>query len=437
MRCLHSCGLRCRFITHERVRRGCSQAPRPSVHRRRFSAVTGSPLTPALPCKIPFALFAAREEPLTGTDPSARTRMVDVAGRRGLLPGPPGDRSPQRSFGPRLVEADATCRTLGGGPSRGDRGDGRLMAMHHVHGSASIRAFGVHRRDLGDGRPSRRSQARRLRLALILTGAFMVLEVVGGLLADSLALLADAGHMLTDGLALALSLIAIRLATRPASPEHTFGYVRLEVLAALINGAVLLGISGWIAWEAWERLHAPREVNGPLLMAVATLGLVANLVCAALLRDHAGRQLERSWGVSSHSGRSSGFRWDDRGGYDHPVHRMESCRPAPLRVCCLVDSGWCLAPYSRGYGGASGEGTSACGRGGSPRTAQDDPEPRGCALHVWTLTSGFVALSGHGVRDDPAHHQRVLDEIRERMAEHGIEHVTFQLEPRFLTRSLQ
>ena len=261
----------------------------------------------------------------------------------------------------------------------------------------------------------------------------MVLEVVGGLLADSLALLADAGHMLTDGLALALSLVAIRLARRPASPEHTFGFVRLEVLAALINGAVLLGLSGWIAWEAWERLHVPREVDGPLLMAVAMLGLVVNLVCAALLRDHAGDSL------------------NVRGAYFHILGDLLGSVATIAAGTIILFTGWNSADPLLSVFVAS---LILVGAWRLIREATEvllERAPRHVDvvdlharletipnledvhdLHVWTLTSGFVALSGHGVLDDPAHHQRVLDEIRERMAEHGIEHVTFQLEPRFL-----
>ena len=111
-------------------------------------------------------------------------------------------------------------------------------------------------------------QSKRLWIALILTAAFMVVEVVGGVLANSLALLADSGHMLADVGALALSLMAMRLALRPPSAERTFGFVRTEILAALVNGVALFFISGWIVWEAWARLSAPQEVDGPLMVGV-------------------------------------------------------------------------------------------------------------------------------------------------------------------------
>ena len=90
----------------------------------------------------------------------------------------------------------------------------------------------------------------------------MVAEVVGGLVSGSLALLADAGHMLTDAGSLGLSLFAMRMAKRPANPEKTYGYVRLEILAALVNGAMLLVIAAFICWEAWQRLHEPVQVQG-------------------------------------------------------------------------------------------------------------------------------------------------------------------------------
>jgi cobalt-zinc-cadmium efflux system protein len=119
----------------------------------------------------------------------------------------------------------------------------------------------------------------------------MVAEVVGGVLSNSLALLADAGHMFTDVAALALSIVAIRLAKRPPTTRRTFGYVRLEILAALVNGAALLVISGLILIEAWERLSDPVEIDGVVMLLVATLGVVSARVATRNLGRSSGPRM--------------------------------------------------------------------------------------------------------------------------------------------------
>lgn len=129
---------------------------------------------------------------------------------------------------------------------------------------------------------------RRLQWVLLLTGVYLLAEVAGGLLTNSLALLSDAGHMLTDVAALALALLALGFAQRPATSRNTYGYYRLEILAAFFNGLVLLGLSVYIIVDALRRLQAPPMVHGWGLLLVATGGLVVNLVGARLL--HAGHQ---------------------------------------------------------------------------------------------------------------------------------------------------
>lgn len=124
---------------------------------------------------------------------------------------------------------------------------------------------------------------RRVFWALLLTGGFMLAEVVGGILSGSLALLADAGHMLTDAAALGLSLAAFRASRRPETLKHSYGQHRFQVLAAFLNGAALIGIALWIAVEAVERLLAPVPVLGGPMLVVAALGLVVNIVAFALL----------------------------------------------------------------------------------------------------------------------------------------------------------
>jgi cobalt-zinc-cadmium efflux system protein len=126
--------------------------------------------------------------------------------------------------------------------------------------------------------------ARRVLLALVLTGGFMLVEVVGGLLTGSLALIADAGHMLTDTAALALAWMAFRVARRPNDGRRTYGYHRFQVLAAFVNGVTLVAVVGWILIEAVRRLFAPVEVIAGPMLAIAVLGLLVNLVALWVLK---------------------------------------------------------------------------------------------------------------------------------------------------------
>ena len=303
--------------------------------------------------------------------------------------------------------------------------------MAHPHGSSLGHG---HTRTGGPGLSGtaldRRPESKRLWIVLGLTAVFMVVEVVGGVLSNSLALLADSGHMLADVGALALSLIAMRLALRPPSAEHTFGYVRLEILAALVNGATLLVISGWIVWEAWGRLGAPQEVNGPLMMGVAGVGLIVNLVGARLLHTHAGENLNM------------------RGAYLHVLGDLLGSIGAIGAGALILLTGW--TPIDAivsvviaglillGAWRLVKEATGVLLEMVPPHVdmegvledLQSIPNLHDVHdLHVWTLTSGFIALSGHGVLQDPTYHQQVLDEIRQRMELRSIGHVTFQLEP--------
>jgi len=147
----------------------------------------------------------------------------------------------------------------------------------HSHGHGHSHAPGV------DG-----DNQRRVFLAMLLTGVFMVAEVAGGLISGSLALLADAGHMLTDTASLLLAWIAFRLGRKPADKARSYGYQRFQVLAAFVNGATLIVIVGWIGFEAVGRLLQPQPVMGQTMLAVAAVGLVVNLVAFRLL--HGGDQ---------------------------------------------------------------------------------------------------------------------------------------------------
>ena len=129
---------------------------------------------------------------------------------------------------------------------------------------------------------------RRVWLALVLTGSFMLVEVVGGLLSGSLALLADAGHMLTDTMALALTAVAFHVSAKPADARRSYGYSRFQILAAFVNGLSLIVIVGWILFEAVQRIIAPIQVMGETMLVVAAAGLVINIVAFYLL--HGGDQ---------------------------------------------------------------------------------------------------------------------------------------------------
>ncbi len=135
------------------------------------------------------------------------------------------------------------------------------------------------------------SNEQRLIWAMLLVGSFMVVEVLGGLVSGSLALLADAGHMLTDTASLALAWMAARTARRPADPLRTYGYHRIQIIAALMNGIGFLVVVVWIAIEAVQRLLQPVEVLGGLMLGVAVIGLLVNIVAFAILHRGASHDL--------------------------------------------------------------------------------------------------------------------------------------------------
>lgn len=279
----------------------------------------------------------------------------------------------------------------------------------------------------------RGTESGRLKWVLVITVAFMVAEAVSGWLAGSLTLLADAGHMLTDAGALGLSLFAMRMAQRPANDEKTYGYVRMEILAALVNGATLLVISGLIVHEAWSRLRTPGPVDGTVMLVVGGLGLGVNLVGAVLLHTHADGNLNM------------------RGAYLHILGDLLGSVGAVATGVVILLTGWTPADpimsvviallilYSAWR--LVREATDVLLEA-APRhieVSEVIEELKGIEgldqvhdVHVWTLTSGFVALSAHGVIDSPSEHTRILDEVQSKMKARGIDHVTFQVELRTL-----
>lgn len=163
----------------------------------------------------------------------------------------------------------------------GHSGHGGCAHTHgHGHHGDHASAGGKHRHSHVHG-----ADERRLAIAAALTGAFMLAEVAGGVVSGSLALLADAGHMLTDFLSLSLAWYGFRLARRPADWRRTYGFDRFSILVAFANGLALFAIAGWIAVEAWHRLSAPAPVLGGLMLWVAAAGLVVNVLAFWVLHS--------------------------------------------------------------------------------------------------------------------------------------------------------
>ena len=132
---------------------------------------------------------------------------------------------------------------------------------------------------------------RRLVVVLVITSGVVVVQVIGGIVTDSLALLADAGHMFTDVAGVSLALIAVSFAARPATPARTFGYYRVEILAAVVNAMLLIAVAVFVFWQAWQRWSDPPEVDGGLMLVFAVIGLVANLAGLFVLRGGAKESL--------------------------------------------------------------------------------------------------------------------------------------------------
>jgi cobalt-zinc-cadmium efflux system protein len=288
-----------------------------------------------------------------------------------------------------------------------------------------------HRHEHGHHAANRAGQSRRLAFVLVLAAVYMAAEVVGGLLTGSLALLADAGHMLTDVAALSLSLFAIWLAQRPASVEQTFGYHRVEIIAALANGVALIAVALFIVVEAIERLGAPSEVLGLPMMLVALGGLVVNLIGLATLGGSHGDNLNvrGAWlhvlsdalgsvGAITAGALVWGLGW-------HWADPAASLVIAAL----VVHASWSLLKETVGVlMEAAPPGLDV----DEIRRALNDAD--GVVgvhdLHVWTITSGLISLSCHVSKTIEVPSRDVLSALQHVLKrEFGIDHVTIQIEP--------
>ncbi|MEU6449258.1 cation diffusion facilitator family transporter [Streptomyces sp. NPDC046979] len=275
----------------------------------------------------------------------------------------------------------------------------------------------------------------RLRVALGITLAVMVVEIVGGVLADSLALIADAAHMATDALGLGMALLAVHFANRPASDRRTFGYARAEILAALANCVLLLGVGGYVLYEAIERFLTPAGTQGGLTVVFGAIGLVANMVSLSLLM----RGQKDSLNV--------------RGAF------LEVAADALGSLAVIVSA---LVILATGWQPADPIASLLIGLMIVPRTLRLlretldvllEAAPKGVDigevrahilaldgvedvhdLHAWTITSGLPVLSAHvvvsGETLSAIGHEKILHELQGCLGDHfDVEHCTFQLEP--------
>lgn len=268
--------------------------------------------------------------------------------------------------------------------------------------------------------------------ALLITALILLLEFFGGLLTNSLALLSDAGHMLSDTASLTLSLLALRFAAKPPSPSKTYGFYRFEILAALFNGLTLFIIAGLISWEAWQRFWAPPVVNSVTMMWIALIGLLANLASAFVLHRHG--DVKDNVNLKS--------------AYLHVLGDALGSVGAITAGAVMYLFGWYLADpvisifvallILKSAWGILDESLHILMEGTPPTVNTDEVNAalaniRGVRnvhdLHVWTITSGLDSLSCHLLIDGTSNSQLILKEAIALLAQQfKIQHATIQIE---------
>jgi cobalt-zinc-cadmium efflux system protein len=276
------------------------------------------------------------------------------------------------------------------------------------------------------------SSQRNLLIVLLITAVVMLAEIIGGLLANSLALLSDAGHMLTDVLALSLSLLAMRFAQKSPTASKTFGFYRLEILASFFNGMLLLFVSFYIFYKAYHRLLYPEEIKGLFMIVVALIGLLANGVGIVILRKSALDNL------------------NVKSAFFHIVGDTISSGGVVVGGLLILYTGWYLVDpiigifigilIMRGAYGLVKESIDifleATPKDIDIEEMLDDLHKiKGVKaihhLHLWTITSGINAMSAHVLIDDvlTSRSTHILKEIKTLLREnYNIEHSTIQFE---------
>lgn len=279
--------------------------------------------------------------------------------------------------------------------------------------------------------PSGGSVRRSLALALGLAAGVMVVEVAGGLWANSLALLSDAGHMLTDVLALGMALFAVTVARRPATTRKTYGYHRVEILAALSNAVILSALCVALFYEAWKRFARPEAVDGGVVLSVAVMGLAANVAGIWILSRASGSLNVRSarLHLTGDALSSAAVLLGGAAIWLTSWYRIDSILSVVIGLLIL----WCVYKILREtvdilleatpHGIDLADVCRAIESVGGIKGVHD--------LHVWSITSGMMALSGHVTLDGAtlARSDDTLNSIKSVLQERfGIAHTTIQLE---------
>lgn len=302
---------------------------------------------------------------------------------------------------------------------------------HHHHGHGHHHHHGHdHCHDHFDSQ--REGNKKGLLIALFVTTGIMFAEFFGGLITNSLALLSDAGHMLSDASSLLLSVVALWIASRPATPKKTFGFYRFEVLAALFNGATLFVIAGFIVWEAFERFFEPPTVASGTMILIACIGLGANLISAwSLLRNG---DVKDNVNV--------------RSAYLHVLGDALGSVGAIIAGIVMLLFGWYIADpiisvivallILRSAWGVISHSLHILMEGTPPSVNQEDVKNalesiQGVIdvhdLHIWTITSGLHSLTCHLLVKEELHSQTILQEaIRTLSSRFHIDHSTIQIE---------
>jgi len=297
---------------------------------------------------------------------------------------------------------------------------------HHGHSHE-------HEAALATGRPNRQAQRRALTIALVANAAFLVAEVIGGLAFNSLALLADAAHMASDVIGLSIALVAMALIGRPATSRHSFGLKRAEVLAAQVNGLILVGVSIWIIVEALQRFGTTVDIRGGGVIVIASLGLAVNLASAVILLRAQGHSLNMHGAALHMAADAAGSVGAIIAGVAVVVWQADWVDPAVSILIALLVlwSAWGLL-----------RDTTNVLLEGTPRGI--DPADVGTALaaensvetvhhlHLWSVASDEPALSAHVVLAGEVTLHQAQErggELKAMLAERfGIDHATLELE---------